>query len=52
LQAGGDWDSQLEAGLYSYACDKSANTAFSNINARLMYIPVKNASYTANITKW
>lgn len=52
LQAGGDWDSKLEAGLYSYACDKSANTGSNNINARLMYIPIKNSSYTANITKW
>ena len=52
LLAGGDWDSKLEAGLYSYACDRKADTVSSSINARLMYIPIKNASYTANIAKW
>ena len=52
LQAGADWDSKLEAGAYSYAADRDASTSWNNINARIMFIPFKNSTYTANIAKW
>lgn len=50
---GGIHSSQTNAGPYYYGCDKRvAQGVQATYGARLMFIPTKNATYNANITKW
>ena len=50
---GGSWSFGESNGPFYYACDKLLdNTAYQSYGARLMFIPTKNETYTANIAKW
>lgn len=49
---GGQWYFELNNGMFYYGCDQAANTYARSFSARLMYIPVKNSIYTANIAAW
>ena len=53
LATGGSYGFQEECGPFYYAADRTvAETARPNYGAKLLYIPTKNATYTANIAKW
>lgn len=53
IACGGAYSHQENAGPFYYAADYNVTTgARLNYGARLMYIPTKNATYTANINKW
>lgn len=54
LVHGGYWGSDINNGLFYYACDKSSQgSAGYNVNARLMYIPTRGSStYINNVIKW
>ena len=53
MAVGGTYGFRENNGPFYYACDRSPNDmATHNCNARLMFIPIKNAIYTANIEKW
>lgn len=50
---GGGWSFKDSDGLFYYGCDVAPNdTTQKSYGARLLYIPTKNAIYTANIAKW
>ena len=50
--AGGRWDFGQTNGIFTYAFDRPVDFSRCTYGARLMYIPIKNAAYTANISKW
>ena len=53
LVIGGAFGFKEECGPFYYGADRSLNeSARNNYGARLLYIPTKNATYTANIAKW
>jgi len=53
LASGGSYGFQEECGPFYYAADRTVSeTARPNYGAKLLYIPTKNATYTANIAKW
>jgi hypothetical protein len=49
---GGHWRQQENEGIFFYACDQDIDSQLRSFGASLMYIPTKNATYTANIVKW
>ena len=50
---GGTWTSGDSAGPFYYVCDHSiVETILNTYGARLMFIPTRNETYLANITKW
>ena len=49
---GGTWESGTEAGPFYYGCDRAHNYSSNSYNARVMYIPTKNSTYTANYNDW
>ena len=53
LAVGGSYNLQEHVGPFYYAADRNFNeSARTNYNARLIFIPTKNNIYTANIDKW
>jgi len=52
LVVGGQWLQDLQAGPFDYACDSSYANATRSNNACIMFIPVVNNIYNANISKW
>ena len=49
----GMWTSGTNCGPFYYGCDRTASAAsYNSYSARLMYIPTKNATYTANYQAW
>ena len=53
VAVGGSYSFKDSDGPFYYACDRTANTSNShNYGSRLIYIPTKNSTYTANIAKW
>ena len=53
LASGGSYGYTDECGMFYYAADRAVNeSARVNYGAKLLYIPTKNAIYTANIAKW
>ena len=53
VATGGSFGFKEECGPFYYAADRSlAESARINYGAKLLYIPTKNATYTANIAKW
>lgn len=50
---GGGWSFEESDGPFYYGCDKlPTDSTYKSYGARLMYIPTKNETYTANIIKW
>ena len=50
---GGSYGQKDSCGPFYYAADRQvSDSARYNYGAKLLYIPTKNATYTANITKW
>ena len=49
---GGICNSGDGAGPFNISADVSARNSFRYFNGRLMFIPIKDSIYTANITKW
>ena len=50
---GGGWSFGESDGPFYYGCDKQpTDSSYRSYGARLLYIPTKNATYTANINKW
>ena len=50
---GGGWSFEDSDGPFYYGCDKQpTDSTYKSYGARLLYIPTKNETYTANITKW
>ena len=50
---GGAYGFRDECGPFYYGFDRAVNeSARKNYGAKLLYIPTKNATYTANIAKW
>ena len=53
ITVGGTYGFQESNGPFYYACDQTAsNNSIHTYNARLMFIPTKNAIYNNNIAKW
>lgn len=53
VATGGGYSFGESDGPFYYACDKAPNdTTYNSYGARLMFIPTKNETYTANIAKW
>ena len=53
LASGGSYGFGDECGPFYYALDRDVNDGNRpNYGVKLMYIPTKNATYTANIAKW
>lgn len=53
LATGGSFGFKDECGPFYYAADRSESaSARNNYGAKLLYIPTKNSTYTANINKW
>ena len=53
LVYGGSYGFGEECGPFCYGTDRNASeSALPKYGAKLMYIPTKNATYTANIAKW
>ena len=53
LASGGSYGYTDECGMFYYAADRAVNeSARVNYGAKLLFIPTKNATYTANIAKW
>ena len=50
---GGSWSFEDSDGPFYYACDHTpSDSTYRSYGARLMFVPTKNATYTANIAKW
>ena len=50
---GGGWSFEDSDGPFYYGCDKQpSDSTYKSYGARLLYLPTKNETYTANITKW
>lgn len=53
VATGGSMGYKEECGPFYYAADRTlSSSARYNYGAKLMYIPTKNSTYTANIAKW
>lgn len=53
LATGGSYGYEEECGPFYYAADHNLNNSSAyKYGAKLLYIPTKNAIYTANIAKW
>ena len=53
LATGGSFGYKDDCGPFYYAADRTSETCSrNNYGAKLLYIPTKNATYTANIAKW
>lgn len=53
LATGGSFGQKEACGPFYYAADRTVQeSARSNYGAKLLYIPTKNSTYTANIAKW
>lgn len=53
VASGGSYGFREECGPFYYACDRTVqDSARRNYGAKLLYVPTKNATYTANIAKW
>lgn len=53
MATGGSYGYEEECGPFYYATDHNlGNSAAYKYGAKLLYIPTKNATYTANIAKW
>lgn len=53
LATGGSFGQKEECGPFYYAADRTVqDSSRINYGAKLLYIPTKNATYTANINKW
>ena len=53
IAVGGSWSFGDNNGPFYYACDMTPdNSSSRSYGARLMFIPQKNSTYLANITKW
>ena len=53
VATGGSFGFKEECGPFYYAADRTSNeSARINYGAKLLFIPTKNATYTANIAKW
>lgn len=53
LVHGGAFGFKEECGPFQYGADRQfANTARANYGVKLLFVPTKNETYTANITKW
>ena len=51
--SGGSYGFEDECGIFYYAADRTmSESSRVNYGAKLLYIPTKNATYTANIAKW
>lgn len=53
LATGGSFGFKEECGPFYYAADRAlVDSARNNYGAKLLFVPTKNATYTANIAKW
>ena len=53
VATGGSFGQKELCGPFNYAADRTPNdSARNNYGAKLLFIPTKNATYTANIAKW
>ena len=53
VATGGSFGQKELCGPFNYAADRNVNdSARPNYGAKLLFIPTKNATYTANIAKW
>ena len=53
LATGGSFGQKEDCGPFYYAADRTvATSARNNYGAKLLFVPTKNAIYTANIAKW
>lgn len=53
IATGGSFGQKELCGPFNYAADRSVqDSARINYGAKLLYIPTKNSTYTANIAKW
>ena len=53
VATGGSFGFKEECGPFYYATDRTASeSSRANYGAKLLFIPTKNATYTANIAKW
>lgn len=53
LATGGSFGFKEECGPFYYAADRNLpESARHNYGAKLLYIPTKNSTYTANVAKW
>ena len=53
VATGGSYGFKEECGPFYYATDRAADeSSRPNYGAKLLFIPTKNATYEANITKW
>jgi hypothetical protein len=53
VATGGSFGQKEACGPFYYAADRTlVESARSNYGAKLLYIPTKNSTYTANIEKW
>ena len=53
MATGGSFGQKELCGPFNYAADRIPNdSARNNYGAKLLFIPTKNATYTANIAKW
>lgn len=51
-QFGGSWLSNTAAGIFHYDFDQKPDMSARTTGARLMYIPIINSIYEANLDKW
>ena len=53
VATGGSFGHKEDCGPFYYAADRNVlNSSRVNYGAKLLFIPTKNATYTANIAKW
>lgn len=53
VATGGSFGFKEECGPFYYAADRtSQDSSRNNYGAKLLFIPIKNETYTANIAKW
>lgn len=52
IGCGGTYSFDTYDGPFYYGCDRPHNYSSNSYNARVMYIPTKNSTYTANYNAW
>lgn len=52
IGCGGTYSFDTYDGPFYYGCDRAYNYSSNSYNARVMYIPTKNSTYTANYNDW
>lgn len=52
IGCGGTYSFDTYDGPFYYGCDRPHNYSSNSYNARVMYIPTKNSTYTANYNDW